>query len=77
MSHGDNVISFKNKRCGTEAKAPAEMEMFSMFMTMDEDGNYGVHMEIEAWATDEDVAEALQAAYFKFLMDAGLLVEDE
>jgi len=49
--------------------------MFSMVLTMDEDGMYGVHMEIEEWANDEDVAEAMQAAYYKFLIDTGLVEE--
>lgn len=71
-----DILDFKKAMCGREAKEPTEMTMFSMVLSMDENGMYGVHMEVEDWASDEDVAEAFQAAYFKFLIDTGL-IEDE
>jgi len=73
----DNVIDLKTVMCGREAKEPAMMEMIELFVTMDENGQYGVHMEVANWASDEDVAEALQAVYYKFLIDSGLFNTEE
>lgn len=60
----DNVIEFKKK-----TKVEYEEELFSMYMTIDQDGNYGVHMEVNDVYGDEQIFEALLAAAFKFAED--------
>ena len=66
----DNILEFKQK-----SKDEYSIEIFTLTMNENQDGQYEVYMDICEGFEDQDVLEALVSAVSKFAIDQGLVEE--